>query len=90
MRSTSPIARIIMIAGLLAGLILLTGLSLPGESSMLQAPEPTVTPTLLPEEEPVKTEETGSMILGAAIILFIIISGVTIQRILIKKSPEIP
>ena len=92
MRSISPIMRIILIAGLLAGLVLLTGLSLPRETGAFQTadPEPTATPTLHPDDEPVKSEETGNMILGAAVILVIIITGVTIQRILEKKTQELP
>ena len=92
MRSISPIARIILIAGLLTGLVLLTGLSLPGETGAFQTtdPEPSATPTLHPDEEPVKTEDTGNMILGAAVILLIIISGVAIQRILDKKTRDTP
>lgn len=90
MRSISTIKRIILIAGLLAGLVLLTALSLPRDVGALQTtdPAPTPTATLLPEEEPMKSEDTGSMILGAAIIFLVIIAGVTIQRILVRKTPE--
>jgi hypothetical protein len=90
MRSILTIKRIILIAGLLAGLILLTALSLPRDVGALQTtdPAPTLTPTLHPDEEPIKSEDTGSMILGAAVIFLIIIAGVTIQRVLLRKPPE--
>ena len=78
---------------ILFAFIVLTGLSLPKQADGLQStPEPTTTaPALyLPGEEPLKSGETGGLILGALIILVIIVAGVLIQRVLQNRSPEIP
>jgi hypothetical protein len=37
-----------------------------------------------------KSGETGGLMLGAAIILLIIVSGVSIQRVIQKRLPETP
>ena len=82
-----------MYVGILFAFIVLTGLSLPKQAGMLQStPEPTTTlPALyLPGEEPLKSGETGGLILGALVILVIIVTGVLIQRVLQKKSPDFP
>jgi hypothetical protein len=89
MRSRTQTTRIIILIALLAGIVLLTGLSFPRQVGALQStdPAPTITPTFLPGEEPLKSGETGSLILGAAAILLIIIVGVVTQRIMLKRDP---
>ena len=88
MRSIPNKTRGIIIIALLAGLVLLTGLSFPRQVGALQTsdPTPTITPTFLPGEEPLKSGETGSLILGAAAILLIIIVGVIIQRLILNRD----
>jgi energy-converting hydrogenase Eha subunit F len=93
MRSLSKKTRQLLYFGLLFAFIVLTGLSLPRQIHSLQAtpePTPTITPIFLPGEEPLKSGETGGLIIGAAIILLIIIVGVLIQRVLQKNNPDIP
>jgi len=73
--------------------IILIGFSLPRQVGALQStpdPTPTVTPEFLSGDEPVKSGETGGLMLGAAIILLIIVSGVLIQRVIQKNPQEIP
>ena len=93
MRPLSKKTRQLFYLGLLFVFIMLTGLSLPGQISALQStPDPTssITPIFLPGEEPLKSGETGGLMLGAAIILIIIIAGVLIQRIIQKNNPQTP
>ncbi len=85
--------RQLLYIGILVTFLLLTGLSLPGQVGALQStpdPTPTVTPAFLPGDEPVKSGETGGLMLGAAIILLIIVSGVLIQRVIQKNTLETP
>ncbi len=88
MSSISSRLRLFLVAGLLTAVVLLTGLSFPGQVGAFQSTDPTatITPTFLPGESLVESGETGSLILGAAVILLIIIAGVAIQRILVKKE----
>ena len=88
MRSIPHFVRAIIITALLTGLVLLTGLSLPQQVGALQStdPPPTITPTALPGEAPIQSGETGSLILGAAAILLIIVVGVIIQRIMLNRD----
>lgn len=88
MRSIPQITRAIIFTALLTGLVLLTGLSFPQQVGALQStdPPPTITPTPLPGEAPIQSGETGSLILGAAAILLIIVVGVIIQRIMLNRD----
>ena len=73
--------------------IILIGFSLSRQVGALQStpdPTPTVTPEFLSGDEPVKSGETGGLMLGAAIILLIIVSGVLIQRVIQKNTLETP
>ena len=93
MKSISKRTRQLILIGILTAFILLTGLSLPRQVGALQTtpdPTPTATPVFPPGEEPLKSGETGGLMLGAAIILLIIVSGVLIQRVLQKNYPGIP
>ena len=93
MKSITKKTRQLLYVGILLTFLILTGLSLPGQIGALQStpdPTPTITPIYLPGEEPLKSGETGGLMLGAAIILLIIVSGVLIQRVIQKNNPEIP
>jgi len=93
MKSLSKTTRQLLFIGILLTFLVLTGLSLPRQVSALQPtpdPTPSVTPVYLPGEEPLKSGDTGGLMMGAAIILLIIVSGVLIQRVLQKKIPVLP
>lgn len=93
MKSLTKKTRRLLYLGILLAFLILTGLSLPGQVGALQstpAPTPTITPVYLPGEEPLKSGETGGLMLGAAIILLIIVSGVLIQRVIQKNNPVSP
>ena len=93
MKSLTKKTRQLLYLGLLFAFIVLTGLSLPRQISALQStpePTPTITPIFIHGEEPLKSGETGGLMLGAAIILVIIIAGVIIQRVMQKNIPEVP
>ena len=93
MKPLSKKTRQLLYIGILFTFILLTGLSLPRQVGALQStpdPTPTVTPAFLSGDEPVKSGETGGLMLGAAIILLIIVSGVLIQRVIQKNNLETP
>jgi len=93
MKSITKKTRRLLYIGILLAFLILTGLSLPRQVGALQStptPTPTITPVYLPGEEPLKSGEIGGLMLGAAIILLIIVSGVLIQRVIQKNNPEIP
>ena len=93
MKSKTKLTRQFLYIGILLTFLILTGLSLPRQVGALQStpdPTPTITPVYLPGEEPLKSGETGGLMLGAAIILLIIVSGVLIQRVLQTNNPDIP
>ena len=93
MKPLSKKTRQLLFIGILITFIILTGLSLPRQVGALQStPDPTltVTPAFLSGDEPVKSGETGGLMLGAAIILLIIVSGVLIQRVIQKNNLETP
>ena len=71
-------------------LMLFTGLILPNYSTQAQS-ETSPTPTTTQEngENVIKSGDTEQLILGAGIILFIILGGVIIQRMLLKDSDQI-
>ena len=90
MRSLSKHTRLLIILSSLLLFIILTALSLPVSSAVQQtAPSPTPTPTIIyVNGEPVlQSGDTEGLIMGAAIILLIILSGVIIQRIILRKNP---
>jgi len=92
MKPLSKKTRLLLYIGILFTFILMAGLSLPKQVGAVQSapnPTPTVTPAFLSGDEPVKSGETGGLMLGAAIILLIIVSGVLIQRVIQKNSAEI-
>ncbi len=89
MKSLSKHSRLLLIISSMLLFIILTGLSLPMRSAVLQtAPSPTPTPTIIyVNGEPVlQSGDTEGLILGAAVILLIIVSGVIIQRIILRKN----
>jgi len=93
MKSKTKKTRQFLYLGILLSFLILTGLGLPRQVGALQStpdPTPTTTPVYQPGEEPLKSGETGGLMLGAAIILLIIISGVLIQRVILKNNPDIP
>lgn len=95
MKSLSKKTRQLLYIGILLSFIVMTGLSLPRQVGALQStpgptPTITITPVLIHGEEPLKSGETGGLMLGAAIILIIIITGVLIQRIIDKNTPKVP
>ena len=93
MRSLSKKTRQLLYIVMLLIFIVLIGLSLPRQVGALQStldPTPTITPTFIPGEEPLKSGETGGLMLGAAIILMIIIVGVLIQWFIQKNTLEVP
>jgi len=93
MKTLSKKTRQLVYIGILFAFIVLTGLSLPRQVGALQStpdPTPTAVSLFLPGEEPLKSGDTGGLILGASIILLIIVSGVLIQRAIQKNTPNIP
>lgn len=89
MKSLTKHTRLILLISSLLLFIILTGLSLPVKSAVLQtAPSPTPTPTIIyVNGEPVlQSGDTEGLILGAGIILLIILSGVIIQRVILRKT----
>ncbi len=92
MKPLSKIIRQILYIGILLSFFLMIGLSLPRQVGALQStPDttPTATPVFLAGDEPVKSGETGGLMLGAAIILFIIVSGVLLQRVIQNNTHKI-
>ena len=84
----------LVIIGLLIGLILVAGLSIPAKSGpLLTNPDPTPTTTPQAEDGPTVFEsgDTQGLMVGAGVIVLIILSGVYIQRLLTKpKSTKLP
>jgi hypothetical protein len=89
MRSLPKKTRTIILLSSLLVVILITGVSLTSHSVPAQA-ESSPTPTVPGEDGEVilKSGDTEGLILGAGIILFIILSGVVIQRTLLKSYDE--
>ena len=85
MRSFSKKTRYLIILGSLLLLALVTGLSLSNHAVPAQT-ESSPTPTVLEVDGEIalKSGDTEGLILGAGIILFIILSGVVIQRSIMK------
>jgi energy-converting hydrogenase Eha subunit F len=93
MRSLSKKTRQLLYIGMFLTFIALVGLFLPRQVGALQStpnPTPTITPTFILGEEPLKSGETGGLMLGAAIILIIIIIGVLIQWVIQKNNLKVP
>ena len=94
MKSLPKRTRQLLILGALIVFVLFAGLSLPKQVGALQStpdPTPAITSTAIYGEIPLELGETQGLMLGAGIILFIILSGGFIQRIIQKftlKSPE--
>lgn len=89
MKSFSKHTRLVTIFLSLTLFIILTGLSYPVKSAILQTKaSPTPTPTIIyVNGEPVlQSGNTEGLILGAGIILLIILSGVIIQRVIQKRN----
>lgn len=78
---------VILLSSLLL-VLLFSGLNLPNLSAQAQA-EVSPTPTANPEQV-VRSGDTEGLILGAGIILFIILGGVIIQRMILKEDIESP
>ena len=89
MKSLSKKTWYTIILGSLLLIVLLTGLSFANHSVTAQA-ESSPTPTALDANgEPIlESGDTEGLILGAGIILFIILSGVVIQRMILKSYDE--
>ena len=78
-----------IILGSLLIIVLVTGLSLANNSVTAQAESPPTPTTLDVNGEPIlESGDTEGLILGAGIILFIILSGVVIQRTRLKNDNE--
>jgi multisubunit Na+/H+ antiporter MnhB subunit len=91
MKPLSKKTRLLVYIGLLFVFIVLTALSLPRQISALQTtlePTPTITPIFIHGEEPLKSGETGGLMVGAAIILLIIVAGVVTHRIIQRINPD--
>ena len=89
MRSLSKKTRYLIILVSLLLLLLFTGLSLANHAVPAQAESsPTITAQEGEAETYLKSGDTEGLILGAGIILFIILSGVIIQRSILKSHDE--
>ena len=90
MKSLSKKTRYTIVFISLLLVMLFTGLILPNQSTRAQA-EASPTPTTPQEngETVMKSGDTEKLILGAGIILFIILGGVIIQRMLLKDTDQI-
>ena len=78
-----------VILGTLLLIVLVTGLSLANHSVTAQAESsPTPTTQEVNGEPILESGDTEGLILGAGIILFIILSGVIIQRTILKNENE--
>jgi hypothetical protein len=90
MKSLSKKTRYLIVFASLLLVVLITGLNVPNHSTQALA-ETSPTPTALQEngEYMLKSGDTEALILGAGIILFIILGGVIIQRMLLKESDQI-
>ena len=87
MKSLSKKTRNLIILSILLLVLLFGGLSLPNLSAQAQAdPSPTPTSLTTTTEEVLVSGDTEGLILGAGIILFIILGGVIIQRMILKDE----
>jgi hypothetical protein len=89
MKLVSKIPKPLLILLILSGILLLTALTIPGNNLGIQAteaPTQTPTPTIAGGEIPLKSGDTQGLIWGAVVILSIILVGVLIQRLLLKKA----
>ena len=89
MKSYPTKKRQLLIIVILIGLVFLGALSFPGQIAARQAtPQPTPTSTILPDDQALISGDTNGLMLGAGAIMFIILSGVIIQRIINKPDPD--
>jgi hypothetical protein len=80
--------RQILISAVLIGIVFLVAFIFPGQINARQTtPEPTPTSTPLPGEDlALKSGDTEGLMWGAGVILFIILGGVLIQRIINRPN----
>ena len=79
----------LVITAALVGLIFLAALIFPGQiNARQQSADPTPTNTPLPEELVAESGDTRDLMWGAGVILVIIISGVLVQRLILRANPE--
>jgi len=80
--------RQILISAVLLGIVLLAALIFPGQIDARQTtPESTPTSTSPPDEDLVlKSGDTEGLMWGAGVILFIILGGVLIQRVINRSD----
>ncbi len=91
MKSLSKKTRYLIIFGSLLLLMLFTGFGLSSYRVPAQAESsPTPTSLTVNGEPHLQSGDTDGLILGAGIILFIILSGVVIQRTLMKSEGDQP
>jgi hypothetical protein len=79
----------LFITAALVGIIFLAALIFPGQINARQEltnPTPTTTP--LPDELTTESGNTQDLMWGAGMILFIIIGGVLVQRIILKANSD--
>lgn len=89
MRSISKKTRCMIILGSLLLLVLFTGLSLTNHSAPAEGdPSPTPATQSANGAPLLKSGDTEGLILGAGVILFIILSGVVIQRTIMKDAEQ--
>ena len=78
----------LVITAILIGLILLSSLIFPGRIAARQTtPEPTPTSTPIQEDLEENFGDTEDLIWGAGAILIIILSGVLVQRYILRPDP---
>jgi hypothetical protein len=80
----------LLITALLIGIVFLSALSYPGQTSARQStpePIPTSTPEVEDDLSP-KSGDTEGLMWGAGVILVIILSGVFIQRVINKPDSD--
>ena len=76
-----------LITAALVGFIFLAALVFPGQIAARQdSAEPTPTSTPLPNDFVAESGDTQGLMWGAGIILIIIVSGIVIQRIILKSD----
>jgi hypothetical protein len=81
---------LILITITLLGVFLVSAINSPSNTDLIQnTPEPTLNNTQLVEDDLMpESGDTDGIIWGAGIILFIIVGGVIIQRIINKPDPD--
>jgi hypothetical protein len=91
MKSLSKKTRYLIILGSILFVVLFAGLNIPRHIVPAQgdtSPTPTALATLI---DPIsQSGDTEGLIMGASIILIIILLGVMIQRVLIKRVDQTP